>query len=520
MKRIAFTLALLLVTSTVHVMGLQKLLAINSELNTCESFDLLDADIRSVHAAFTDNSLTAEALISCYISRIEKLDKATGINAITVINPKAQEEARFLDEEFKVTSNLRPLHGIPVIVKDNIITKGLETTAGSIALKGYVPKEDATIIKKLKEAGAIILAKSNMAEWGINANVSISSTAGETLNPYNLSYTTAGSSGGTAAAIASNFGIIGLGTDTGTSIRGPASHNALVGVRPSMGLTSRSGIVPLSLRNDMPGPMTRSMEDAARVLEIINGFDKEDQLTEYGINMVPDSYVERMNKKDLKGVRIGVFRKLSVYASPEVNNLFEKAISDLQKLGAEIVDPFEVAGFDSLRHNQWCPTFQDDLNQFLSGLKDDVPIKNLNEIIESGKYSQYIEGDLINYQRNRNLKGETVCTDVFTDTKRVQFRHAIETAMSVNRVNAIIYPSWNRRPIKSGTVQAITGDNNHIIAPHTGQPAVTVPMGYLPENLPAGLQFLGKMFEDHRLFSIVQVYEQKTKHRMPPIITP
>lgn len=203
-----------------------------------------------------------------------------------------------------------------------------------------------------------------------------------------------------------------------------------------------------------------------------------------------------------------------------MNNLFEKAISDLQKLGAEIVDPFEVAGFDSLRHNQWCPTFQDDLNQFLSGLKDDVPIKNLNEIIESGKYSQYIEGDLINYQRNRNLKGETVCTDVFTDTKRVQFRHAIETAMSVNRVNAIIYPSWNRRPIKSGTVQAITGDNNHIIAPHTGQPAVTVPMGYLPENLPAGLQFLGKMFEDHRLFSIVQVYEQKTKHRMPPIITP
>ncbi|MBD3616754.1 MAG: amidase [Gracilimonas sp.] len=520
MKIIALSLGLLLWSTSIHALGHQNLSSVGGQLDKCGSFDLKDADIRSVHEAFLDKSLTAEELISCYISRIDKIDKAAGINAITVTNPKAIEEARLLDKEFKEIGKLRPLHGIPVIVKDNISTSGIETTAGSLALKGYIPKKDATIIKRLKAAGAIILAKSNMAEWGINANVSISSTAGETLNPYNLKYTTAGSSGGTAAAIALNFGIIGLGTDTGSSIRGPASHNALIGVRPSMGLTSRNGIVPLNLRNDMPGPMTRSMEDAARVLEIINGYDEKDQLTEYGLNMVPESYIDRMNKTDLKGVRIGVFRRISMYASPEVSKLFEKAISDLRKQGAEIVDPFEVAGFDSLRHNQWCPTFQEDLNLFLSSLEDDVPVRSLDEIIASGKYSPYIKNDLLNYQRYNNLKGENVCTDVFTDVRRIEFRQAIERAMSIYRVSTIIYPSWNRSPAKAGTVQAITGDNNHIIAPHTGQPAITVPMGYLPGNLPAGLQFLGKMFEDHRLMSIVQVYEKKTHHRTHPVVLP
>lgn len=484
--------------------------------NSNLKFNVIEASIEQVHRAYSNGSLTAEELVQIYLDRIDKLDKPTGLNAITAINQQALETARQLDEEFRNTGKLRPLHGIPVIIKENISTVGLQTTAGSLSLEGFLPAQDATIVKKLKDAGAIVLAKSNMAEWGINANVTISSISGETLNPYNLAYTTAGSSGGTAAAVAANLGMIGIGTDTGGSVRGPASHNALIGVRPSMGLTSRKGIIPLNLRNDTAGPMTRSVEDAARVLEVINGYDAEDPLTEYGKDKIPASYTQYLEQNALKGVRVGVFRKISQYASPEIRVLFEEAISDLQSMGAIIVDPFEVAGFDSLRHNQWCPVFQEDLNAFLMSLGDEIPVHSLSEIIASGKYAQYIENDLVNYQKYMNLQGETVCGGPFSDTKRIKLREAIEAAMSRNRVQVIVYPSWNRAPIKAGTTQAITGDNNHIIAPHTGQPAINIPMGFLPDNLPAGIQFLGRIFEDHKVLGYAHAYERATRHRKAP----
>ncbi|MGN8224695.1 amidase [Gracilimonas sp. BCB1] len=518
MKTALFFWAITLVT-TVSVscqpLSLKKEDAKNSS-SFSKEFDVVEATIDKVHQAYTENTLSAERLVEIYLERIRKYDQPSGLNAITSINQMALQEARNLDEEFRKTGVLRPLHGIPVIVKENISTTGLQTTAGSLAMQGFMPKEDAFIIKKLKDAGAIILAKSNMAEWGINANVTISSVAGETLNPYNLAYTTAGSSGGTAAAIAANFGIIGIGTDTGGSIRGPASHNAIVGVRPSMGLTSRKGIIPLNLRNDVPGPMTRTAEDAARVLEVINGYDPEDPLTEYGREKLPGSYTELLQKDVLKGVRIGVFRKLSNYASPEIDALFQQAIYELEKQGAIIVESFEVPGFDSLRHNQWCAVFQDDLNEFLSSLGDEAPVNSLQEVIASGKYSKYIENDLINYQKYMWVQGETVCGGPFSDTKRIEFRNAIQQAMNLQRVDALIYPSWNRAPIKAGTLYAITGDNNHVIAPHTGQPAVTIPMGFLPENLPAGIQFLGRIFEDHKILSYAYAFERATRHRKKP----
>ena len=480
-----------------------------------KEFNVSELTIKEVHAAFRKGSLTAEELIKIYLNRIQKFDQPSKINSITSVNSQALETARALDEEFKSTGVLRPLHGIPVIVKENINVAGMETTAGSLALKGYLPKEDAFIITRLKEAGAIILAKSNMAEWGINSNVTISSLMGETLNPYNTEYATAGSSGGTAAAIASNFGMIGIGTDTGGSIRGPSSHNALIGVRPSMGLTSRKGIVPLNLRNDVPGPMTRTVEDAARVLEVINGYDPEDPITEYGIEKKLTNYSKNLKKGALSGVRVGVLRKLSDYANPAVNALFDQAVEDLRAMGAIIVDPFDIQGFDALRHNQWCAVFQEDLNAFLGNLGEDAPFKNFKELITSGKYSNYIESDLLNYQQYMNMQGETVCGGPFSDTKRITFREAIESSMNKKGVDVIIYPSWNKPPVKASTYHTL-GDNNHIIAPHTGQPAVTVPMGFLDENLPAGIQFLGRIFEDHKVISYAFAYEQQTEHRKPP----
>jgi Asp-tRNA(Asn)/Glu-tRNA(Gln) amidotransferase A subunit family amidase len=480
-----------------------------------KEFNVSELTIKEVHAAFKKGSLTAEDLVSIYVNRIQKFDQPSKINAITAINAEAIESARLLDAEFKATGVLKPLHGIPVIVKENINVAGMETTAGSLALKGYMPEEDAFIVARLKEAGAIILAKSNMAEWGINSNVTISSLTGETLNPYNTEYATAGSSGGTAAAIAANFGMIGIGTDTGGSIRGPSSHNALVGIRPSMGLTSRKGIVPLNLRNDVPGPMTRTVEDAALVLEVINGFDPNDPLTEYGKDKKAETYTGDLKRGALSGVRVGVFRKLSDYASPEINDLFEHAIEDLRRMGAIIIDPFDIPGFDALRHNQWCAVFQDDLNAFLGEIGEDAPFEDLRALVASGKYSKYIENDLVNYQQYMNLQGETVCGGPFSDTKRIAFREAIESSMNKNRVDAIIYPSWNKPPVKASTYHTL-GDNNHIIAPHTGQPAVTVPMGFLDENLPTGIQFLGRIFEDHKVISYAFAYQEGTEHRRPP----
>ncbi|GAB3818859.1 hypothetical protein GCM10028895_16570 [Pontibacter rugosus] len=310
-------------------------------------FEVQETTIAEVHQAFKSGTCTCQQLVAAYLERIEKYDQPTKLNAIVVNNPEVMEQARQLDEEYAETKRLRPLHCIPVVVKDNYNTAGLQTTAGSLAMKGFKPAEDAYQVHELKKAGALVLAKSNMAEWAFSPMVSISSIAGETLNPYNLNHVPAGSSGGTAAAVAANFGTVGLGTDTGNSIRGPSSHNALVGFRTTMGLVSRAGIVPLYLRNDVGGPMARTVEDATKVLEVIAGYDPNDPITKNSQGKVPQNYQQYLVKDGLKGARIGVLRALSDKdTDPQVKALFEKAISDLKALGAEVVD-VEVEDFQS-----------------------------------------------------------------------------------------------------------------------------------------------------------------------------
>ena len=310
---------------------------------TPADIDLAELTIAQIHAAYTAGDYTAEQLVEAYLARIEALDQSTGLNAIVLTNPDVLAEARAMDEEFQQTGVLRPLHGIPMIVKDNYNTIGLQTAAGSVSLKGFSPATDAYQVRKLKEAGAIIIAKSNMAEWAFSSRHTESSLAGTTRNPYNLEHVPAGSSGGTAAAVASNFGAIGLGTDTGNSIRGPSSHNALVGFRSTIGLTSREGIVPLYLRNDIGGPMCRTVEDATRVLEVIAGYDPADPVTRHSEGQMPGSYLESLDENGLQGARIGVLRALSDDdPHPEVRGLFEQAIADISSLGAEVLVDREV----------------------------------------------------------------------------------------------------------------------------------------------------------------------------------
>lgn len=488
--------------------------------------DTLEPDIQldeltitNIHQAYQNGDYTAEQLTQAYIDRINQYDLDSTTNAIVLINPQALEDARQLDEAFGKTGILKPLHGIPVIVKDNYNTKGLQTTAGSAALAGFEPSTDAYQVKKLREAGAIILAKSNMAEWAFSPRVTISSIAGETHNPYNLNHTTAGSSGGTGAAVAANFGTVGLGTDTGNSIRGPSSHNALVGFRSTLGLTSREGIAPLYLRNDVGGPMCRTVEDATRILQLIAGYDPNDPVTSHAQGKVADNYLDYLDKDGLQEARIGVLRILSEDdPHPEIKSLFEQAISDLSDLGATIVDPVDIPGFDDLRQDQWCSMFRHDVNQYLASLGPDVPVKSLSEVIESGKYADYIESRL-NYHLENGVRpgeGEKPCLDPFEDPRRIAYREAIERTMDSLELDAIIYPSWNHPPAKIGDESGYKGDNSQVIAPHTGQPAFTVPMGYTTGNLPAGLQFLGRMFDEPTLIRLTYAYEQGTQHRKPP----
>jgi Asp-tRNA(Asn)/Glu-tRNA(Gln) amidotransferase A subunit family amidase len=387
-------------------------------------------------------------------------------------------------------------------------------------LADFYPETDAFIITQLEEAGAIILAKSNMAEWAFSPMHSESSAAGITRNPYNLDYVPAGSSGGTGASVAANLGTIGLGTDTGNSIRGPSSHNALVGFRSTLGLVSREGIVPLYLRNDVVGPMCKTVEDATRVLQVMAGIDPKDALTAYSEGKTEKDFIQYLDKDGLKGARIGVFRTLSERdPDPEITELFNQALKDMESLGAVIVDSVAVPNFDELRQDQWCPAFKNDLEDYLQTYVKRDTMSKLEDVIRVGTKSDYTR------QRIESLSGNTLrrgnpdlpCGNAYEDERRIAFREAIEYSMDSLKLDALVYPSWNNRPALIDRFQEeYRGDNSQIIAPATGQPAFTVPMGFSSGNLPAGLQFLGRMYAEPTLIKLTYSYEQGTRHRKAP----
>src|SRR5262244_2439198 len=334
-----------------------------------QSFPIEETTIDAVHAAMRAGTLTCRQLVEGYLRRIEAYDKVgPAINAITVVNPDALATADSLDRRLAASRQLvGPLHCIPMIVKDNFQTIGLQTAAGNIALKGYTPSKDAFQARRIKEAGAIVLAKSNMAEFAFSPVETVNSVLpGYTKNPYDTTRVTAGSSGGSAAAVAANFAAIGLASDTGDSIRGPAAHQALVGLRSTMGLVSRAGVVPLNLAADVAGAVTRTLADTAAVLQVIAGPDPADPVTAPGREHVSRDYAASLRADGLKGARLGVLHP--AYDTPtldsDIDAVFKGALGELRNLGAEVVDPVEVAGFDTLRRSQGaCNQFKYDLNR-------------------------------------------------------------------------------------------------------------------------------------------------------------
>ncbi len=482
-----------------------------------KKFEPTEATIADIHRAIRSGKLTCRQLVEAYLKRIDAYDQSTKLNAIVVVNPKALAEADKLDAEFKRTKKLRPLHGIPVIVKDNYDTKDLQTTGGSAALKGSLPPDDAFQVRKLREAGAIVLAKSNMDEWAFRPVATESSTAGITRNPYDLERVPAGSSGGTAAAVAASFGAVGLGTDTGNSISGPSSHNALVGIRSTMGLTSRDGIIPLFLRQDVGGPMARTVEDAVRILEVIAGDDPADPITKLSAGKVPKNYRQFLKRGGLKGVRLGVFRRYldAPTTDPQIKEVMAKALEDLKAQGAIIVDPFDLPNYQELTRNISCNSFHYDLNNYLATLGEKAKYKTLSEIVAAGLYLPTNETRLKNFIQTP-APAASPCQDVYHDPRSIAFRDAMLAAMAKDKLDAIIYPTWSNAPRKVGDMQSPTGDNSQILSPQTGFPAITVPMGFTYGSLPAGITFLGRLFSEPDLIKYAYTYEQATKHRQPP----
>ncbi len=526
----------------------------------CEpDFTVEEATIAEIHQAMTDGRLTSEALVQSYLDRIEAYDKkGPSINSLITVNGAALTRARELDATFAASGFVGPLHGIPVIVKDNYDTYDLPTTNGTLALKGAVPPDDAFQVARLREAGAIILAKANMAEFASSGAFTVSSVLpGYSRNPYDTRRVTAGSSGGTAASLAANFGTVGLGTDTGSSIRGPASHQSLVGFRTTMGLSSRDGIAPLNMSRDVGGPMARTVTDAVTVLEVIAGYDPADSVTARSEGRIPDGYRQFLRADGLQGKRIGVLRRFFQVADaeldgpqpspveeddpqgqgrdqeqeadeqreptkvhPEVLALIEQALADMEAAGAAIVDNVDIAGLDSLRRefpsgiNRW----RHDFDSYLS-TRPEVARSTMEEIFESGDYHPYLQAGL-----SRAKDAEGIPEEHENYPKYLQatadLQAAVIKAMDDANVDVLVYPTYNYPPRLIGDLSTTYGANSATLSPPTGFPAFNVPMGYSFGELPSGLQLLGRPFDEGRMIEIAFSYEQATMHRRPPASTP
>ena len=490
-------------------------------------FEVEEATIAQVHEAMKAGRLTCRALVGEYLKRIAAYDKnGPALNSLVVLNPDAEKQAAELDRRFAAGGLTGPLHCVPIIVKDNFQTQGLQTTDGALALAGFLPQKDAFEVKRVKEAGAIVLAKSNMAEWAFSPYETVNSILpGYTRNPYALDRVTAGSSGGTAASVAASLGLVGLGSDTGNSIRGPSSHQALVGIRSTMGLTSRAGVMPLSLLADIAGPMARTVEDAARVFQVIVGPDPDDPVTAAASAHLPQDYLAALDRNGLRGATIGVLRQAyeRPTADPEVIRIFMTAVEDLRRAGATIVDPATVEGLDGIRRERGagpCMGFKYDLNRYLAAQGDRVPVKSLAEIIRSGRYYPPNQGRLENAEKGTENGPESAACQADT-AYREKVREAVVQTMDKLKLDAFVYPTWSNPPRLIGDLNTPHGDNSQFYSPTTGFPAINVPMGYSRGGtLPAGMTIYGRAWSEAKLIKYAYAYEQATHHRRAPASTP
>jgi len=490
------------------------------------------ATITELQAAMAAGTLTAERLVELCLARIAAYDRAgPKLHAVMAVNPKALEIARQLDAERKAGKVRGPMHGIPVLFKDNIDTVDMATTGGSVFLEGNMPPDDAHLVKQLRDAGAIIFAKVNLGEF---ANGFQSSLGGQSRNPHDLSRTPSGSSGGTGVAIAAGYAPLGYGTDTGGSIRGPSSVNGLAGMRPTYGLISHDGVIPLSLTLDMAGPMARSVTDVAISLGITAGIDPADATTKTQQGRAQKDYTKFLNADGLKGARIGLARDF-VGFDPDVEWIVEASIKAMERAGATIVEVRLPKWFvDSASIMLWSiypPEFAVQIGDYLKTTGPKYP-KSLDEMIERGyQYTSLgLDGAGTNpYRWSFFLqeKASGPMTDpgylAARDYGMPMAKALIDGTLQKDKLDAIVYPTGLRRPptiVGSPATSGGGGVSASVIAPLTGFPDLIVPAGFTTDDLPVTISFLGTAYSEPKLLAMGYAFEQATRAIRRPVHTP
>jgi len=485
------------------------------------SFELTTASIAEIQAAVEAGKLTYEGLVGLYLKRIEAYDKkGPRLNAIITINPRALELARELDAERRAKGRRSALHGIPIVAKDNIDTADMPTTGGNEVFAGSRPATDATVIEKLRQAGAIIIAKTNMDEMAQSVR-GFSTAGGQILNPYNLAKNPGGSSGGTGVAVAAAFATVGLGTETGVSVRSPAANNALVGVVPSRGLVSRAGVLPISFTQDRVGVHAKTAADAAVVLSAIRGFDADDLATAESLEHAVTE-LTALPANSLRGVRVGVLRDL-FRKDPEAaagNAIIDKQLAVLAASGAIVIDGLstgtDVVGLmPSLRVNSY--ELRSSFDSYLKR-RGPSPVKSFAELFNSGKW---LKGGVLEARFNDTMKAGDLNTNGEYQARLLNqkmMRQQLIAVMDRYGVAALVYPMKSLGAPAVGASDDGLRDNN--VVSTAGMPAIVVPAGWDAEGLPLALEIMGRPFSDATLLKIAHGYEQASKNRLSPKSAP
>jgi amidase len=498
----------------------------DTQTTTSESFRFLEQDITQIQQGYKEGLYTIKEVVQAYLDRIEEIDKSgPALNSIIQINPDALQIAEALDKEMKEGKIRGPLHGIPIALKDNIDTHDkMATTAGSRAMMHSYPLKDSHIAKLLRNAGAIIIAKTNLSEWanfrGELSTSGWSGVGGLTKNPYELSRNPCGSSSGSAVAVSANLSMLAIGTETNGSIICPSHSNGIVGIKPTVGLLSRSGIIPISFTQDTPGPMARTIRDAAICLGAMVGLDSTDKKTMASQGEFHKDYTQFLKENGLEGKRIGLF-KGPFGRNYKVDTLMYQAVDLLKKQGAEIIEIDEISNskVGNYSFQIMLYEYKDGLNNYFQSLGPDAPIKSVEELIAFNQ-SDSIELKYFNQKYlEMALEKDDLTSEVYKEALAKMMKgsgeEGIDRVMNEHDLDAIIAPSGG----PAWKTDLINGDSFHLgsssPAARAGYPNITVPMGSV-DGLPVGISFFGRAWSEPLLLEIAYAYETVTKHRRSP----
>ncbi|WP_037581257.1 amidase family protein [Sporolactobacillus terrae] len=479
-------------------------------------FEIEEMTISRMQKALKIGQVTSKELVQIYLDRIERFDKdGPTLNSVLEVNPDVLHDAEACDVKRSVTKDVGPLFGIPVIVKDNINTAGaMHTTAGAIALQNNHAAKDAFVVTQLKKAGAIILGKANLTELANFVSEEMpngySSLGGQVHNPYGASFDVGGSSSGTAAAVAANLAAVGIGTETSGSIICPAAYHSLVGIKPTIGVVSRSGIVPISHSQDTAGPIARTVQDAVLLFNAMTGMDEDDEETIWSQGDVAKDYTVFLKRGALKNARLGIDRRFLDSVSDEKAALINRALDRMRDKGAYIVDPAVIPSTDSLENRESSVMLQEfkyDMNRYLHQLSDDVPVHTLSELIAFNKahadqalaYGQSLleKAD----QRSGDLSERQYLVDRAEDL-RLSRKEGIDAVIKTRKLDALIFADYQGSDI----------------AAKAGYPSITVPAGYTSAGEPVGITFVGMAYSEPRLIELAYSFEQAAEIRVKPLL--